>query len=219
MNRAVNVKMQLCWLWNFEKTRIQLKSDLLWQFILKNWCNYSKNYVKAILLLNMFVMSQNNYLNNLRMFTTKFFCPIYFKKTQIWQWIKLCNVTKFNLNAFKSPSFFIFNLPSSGLPSKGTVCVASSSSSDLRKNGAASPNSFMSKRDMVAARRPPQSPRVRDEQSDSFGNETELCVRVQWQVLLHFSMTDVDKTKGWARVSCVKSENPLQPTEVKNEEM
>lgn len=36
------------------------------------------------------------------------------------------------------------------------VCSASSSRSDLRKNGAASPNSFVSKRDMVAAPRRPR---------------------------------------------------------------
>lgn len=37
------------------------------------------------------------------------------------------------------------------LPSNARVCAASSSSSDLRKNGPASPNSFMSKRDIVTA--------------------------------------------------------------------
>lgn len=209
--------MQLCWKETLKKQEYNWTVIYCGSLSLKTDVITVKNYVKVTLLFNMFVVSQNNYLNNPRMFTTKFFPFIL--KIQIWRWINLYNVTKFNLNAFKSPSFFIFNLPSSGLPSKGTVCVASSSSSDLRKNAAASPNSFMSKRDMVAARRPPQSPRVRDEQSDSFGNETELCVRVQWQVLLQFSMTDEDKTKGWARVSCVKSANPLPPTEVKNEEM
>lgn len=210
--------MQHCWKGNFEKTRIQLNSDLLLQFILKNWCNYSKKLCQSNIALKYVCHVTKQLFRQPKNVYNKVF-SIYLKKTQIWQWINLCNVTKFNLNAFKFLSFFIFNFASSGLPSKGTVCVASSSSSDLRKNGAASPNSFMSKRDMVAARRPPQSPRVRDEQSDSFGNETELCVRVQWQVLLQFSMTDADKTKGWARVSCVKSANPLPPTEVKNEEM
>lgn len=47
-----------------------------------------KKYVKAILLLNMFVMSKNfvvnilglfKYLNNLRMFTTKFLFHLFYK--------------------------------------------------------------------------------------------------------------------------------------------
>lgn len=54
--------------------------------------------------------------------------------------------------------FRFFDVSLLGLPSKATVCAVSSSRSDLRKNGAASPNSFMSKRDMVAALRWPQNP-------------------------------------------------------------
>lgn len=53
--------------------------------------------------------------------------------------------------------FRFFEVSLLGLPSKATVCAVSSSSSDLRKNGAASPNSFVSKRDMVATPRWPQN--------------------------------------------------------------
>ncbi len=69
-----------------------------------------------------------------------------------------------------------FQLSLSGLPSKAMVCAASSSRSDLRKNDAASPNSFMSKRDMVATPRRP--PAETDEVKNPFGKKTELCVRV-----------------------------------------
>lgn len=48
---------------------------------------------------------------------------------------------------------FEINFDHLSLPSKGRACLVSSSRSDLRKYGAASPNSLVSKRDMVATPR------------------------------------------------------------------
>lgn len=111
------------------------------------------------------------------------------------------------------------------LPSKGTVCAVSSSSSDLRKNGAASPNSFMSKRDMVAAGRPPscQIPLV-TRQSFALGFAHRcvyVCVYVfvraslppSLSLFLSLSLCIASLEQSSARLaSCVKSaKSPKSP--------
>ena len=71
-----------------------------------------------------------------------------------------------------------------GLPSKGMVCADSSSRSDLRKNGAASPNSCKSNCDMVAAPRRLQT--RRDRRLLRWGQTSFVLVSGSYAVSFYF---------------------------------